>query len=207
MGNLPQANQTQKLYGECFNDNVSKEEGIAMAAAQLFDTLDQKMTERQMSLWVRTLWNFEKEPLRIAFVTVALTSTGFAKPEHVAKVVFDQEFLEDYSWLINNLKIHGPKWRDRPAELGELRRNPEPKNPDELYTREVLAPGIKAPEIPSRLQEVLSVFGGGDQVRGRELLARHPFASGGEIDLREKRQLDEAFRAAWDGVRVRETAK
>lgn len=206
MGNLPQANQTQKLYGECFNDNVSKEEGIAMATAQLFDTLDQKMTERQMSLWVRTLWNFEKEPLRIAFVTVALTSTGFAKPEHVAKVVFDQEFLEDYSWLINNLKIHGPKWRDRPAELGEPRRG-DSNDQASLYVRDVLAPAVKAPAIPERLREALYAFGDGDQARGLELLARHPFASGGEIDLREKRQLDEAFRAAWDGVRVRETAK
>lgn len=205
MGNSNQEPSTNP-FSSVFSGSNPKQKQINLAVEMLLETLDKPPNPRMQKSWAVQLADFSSDQLAFGFRAATLACDGFPKIQDVVRPILDAEFLADYSWLLSNLKIHGPKWRDRPAELGEPRRG-DSNDQESLYVRDVLSLAVKAPAIPERLREGLYAFGNGDQARGLELLARHPFASGGEIDLREKRQLDEAFRAAWDGVRVRETAK
>ena len=192
-------------YELLFGSPKATQAQVMAAASRLAVMLDKVVTPLQLQGWAQQLEKFSPDQLIYAFNKVEMTRTNWPKVGDLINTILDAEFLADYSWLLSNLKIHGAKWRDRGAVLGEPRRS-DSNEPDKLYVRDVIEPAVKAPEIPDRLQEALYALGNGDQARGRELLSRHPFASGGEIDLREKRQLDESFRAAWDGVRVREIA-
>ena len=194
----------QNPFLTALNGNEPKQQQIENAVEMLLQARGRDHNQPMAKLWGRLLRNYSSEELAFGFEQACF---GIGQPSlaDIRRPIDDREFLADYSWLLSNLKIHGAKWRDRGAVLGEPRRS-DSNEPDKLYVRDELEPAVKAPEIPDRLQEALYALGNGDQARGRELLSRHPFASGGEIDLREKRQLDESFRAAWDGVRVREIA-
>lgn len=155
-------------------------------------------------MWGKLLAGYSGEELAFGFGVAAERCEYQPKPADVLRPILDRRFASDYAWVLAGLRVHGAEWRDVPAVLGELKRIPG-MGPEDYYPREVVALDVKAPEIPEHIGRVLEVFGHGDRASALRELSAHPDAGGKPVDLlRTRRELDSAFRAAWESGRGRE---
>jgi len=208
---VPSNNAKLIPYKQLFDSPEATQAQVMAATSRLAVMLDKVVTPLQLQGWAQQLERFSPTQLIQAFNEIEMTKTNWPKVGDLVNTIFDAEFAEDYAWLLSNLKIHGPTWRTV-GPVTELYPNPVyAANPEDRVLRREISPVIPAPAIPDRIGGALIAFGSGDRARGLGLLHTHPFCGEHGYEnaeaLRVKRQLDESFRAAWDGVRVREIGK
>lgn len=166
--------------------------------------LGEEVSPARLRLMAERLSSEAPGMLQIAFSQfMETTGDHFPKPAELLRIIRNAEFTADYAWLLENLKEHGPMWKDSQAVLGELRRIPG-GTPDDFYPREILIPEIKAPEIPARIARAIEIFGHGNRESALRDLVTHPDCRGSRDgdELAIRRQLDSLFRSAWDRAGV-----
>lgn len=194
-------------YSELFNAaGITQAEKIMAATSRLAIALNHVIPSLALDIWAENFENFQPETLAQAFSTAEKTLEAWPTPAKVMSLIFDVEFIADYTWLLCHLKRHGVEWKDASAVYGPWTRNeaPGPLPPELRQVRKELEPPRAAPDMPTRLKRALEILAAGTWQDGLAILSNRPAISG-DIGIQQARRgFDRDVRTAWQMARNEE---
>jgi len=188
--------RTLPRYSDVFqSDQLSHQEKIEAATTRLMVMLQRPVDDLILSGWSQALSCFSPQQLTWAFTQAELTLQAWPSVAKITEIVWEKEFHEDFAWLMENLRIHKPEWKDIPerkvSEFSESTRHI-------VYG---IRPSVAAPEIPDRLMKALEIYGIGRVQCGLEALYRHPVCRAYQYDAseatRQQETIQRGFKSAY----------
>lgn len=198
--------KTQNPLIKCFENSEPKQAQIARAVRILLELLDKPENSTMMARWAQILTPFRGDQLGPAFNAAALACRGWPTPSLIVDYILEDEYTLDFTWLLENLAIHGASWQERPAVYGEMWRK-DGAAMDDWQPGALVTAAVPPPLITTRLATTLTIVGG-DPRGGLAFVGRHPLfwspRYGGDDAMRIKAQIEKEFKAAWMQARLHE---
>ena len=182
-------------YPKLFSTKDSLRAQIMAATTRLTIMLKQPAQAAELAIWADRLQGFSPQQLTRAFIQAESTLQAWPAVSKIIEIIWEREFHVDLAWLMDNLRIHKPEWKDVPerkvSEYSESTR----------HWNYVIKPAIPSPEIPAHLQRALEIYGAGRVRDGLEALYRHPVCRAYQYDAseatRQQETIQRGFKSAY----------